>query len=489
GVDSDRGVGGKYLKHNSHFYHGQRVERNFYTNVIWKVTKEHTLYNSELSGTRLHQHNLTVVSHTMESTVTGVSEENTSNTTVTSTTDNELKETSKRKSQEDEEPEKSSRLKRRRGGGGKKQLRPGEQYIPLPQKRNPGVSFSKDTFYEMTYYFEGGLRKVHSYYFDFNIYCKGRWIGKSLLENNGRNTVHCHEPPVVRRPLEILEDNGEVLVVDKPSSMPVHPCGRFHHNTVIFILGKNRAYVAFILCTGWIASRLGCCSSPALWKCPKNVLVWRRSTSVEWRGFPEGEIICEEPILVFSFKCAASLSRPHSPDPRPPPGYPILNDPIYGSSAWGPDRAKGGLVGMSDHDLLKAILEEHHLKANLNLLDIPDEGIGQVSNARSDVNGKDAQTPQPELLPQVCNSVSRDCKLNDVEQSANQVHSSPATPGALPRPSEENGDQTKSTESSHSASTNTRDPLCNLFTICLNVAPLHISPGTQPTELDVIREN
>ena len=55
-----------------------------------------------------------------------------------------------------------------------------------------------------------------------------------------KNTVHRHEPPVVGRPLEILEDNGEVLVVDKPASMPVHPCGRFRHNTVIFILGKER---------------------------------------------------------------------------------------------------------------------------------------------------------------------------------------------------------------------------------------------------------
>lgn len=52
--------------------------------------------------------------------------------------------------------------------------------------------------------------------------------------------MHRHEPPVVGRPLEILEDNGEVLVVDKPASMPVHPCGRFRHNTVIFILGKER---------------------------------------------------------------------------------------------------------------------------------------------------------------------------------------------------------------------------------------------------------
>lgn len=55
-----------------------------------------------------------------------------------------------------------------------------------------------------------------------------------------KNTVHRHEPPVIGRPLEVLVDDGEVLVVDKPASIPVHPCGRFRHNTVIFILGKER---------------------------------------------------------------------------------------------------------------------------------------------------------------------------------------------------------------------------------------------------------
>lgn len=55
-----------------------------------------------------------------------------------------------------------------------------------------------------------------------------------------KNTVHRHEPPVVGKPLEVLVDDGEVLVVDKPASIPVHPCGRFRHNTVIFILGKER---------------------------------------------------------------------------------------------------------------------------------------------------------------------------------------------------------------------------------------------------------
>lgn len=93
----------------------------------------------------------------------------------------ETTETGKRKSEEQEQPESTTRGKRRRGAGGKK-LRPGERYIPPPQKRNSGVSFSQEHFKETSYYFEGGLRKVHPYYFEFKTYCKGRWIGKTLLE-------------------------------------------------------------------------------------------------------------------------------------------------------------------------------------------------------------------------------------------------------------------------------------------------------------------
>lgn len=62
------------------------------------------------------------------------------------------------------------------------------------------------------------------------------------FQNNDlmKNKVHRHEPPVVGHPIEIIEENDEVVVVDKPASLPVHPCGRFRHNTVIFILGKER---------------------------------------------------------------------------------------------------------------------------------------------------------------------------------------------------------------------------------------------------------
>lgn len=86
----------------------------------------------------------------------------------------------KRKNEETDEAAKQGNRKKQKKCG--KQLRRGERYVPPPQKRNPGVSFSQEHFAETSYYFEGGLRKVYPYYFDFTTYCKGRWIGKTLLE-------------------------------------------------------------------------------------------------------------------------------------------------------------------------------------------------------------------------------------------------------------------------------------------------------------------
>lgn len=67
---------------------------------------------------------------------------------------------------------------------GKRKKRRGttrERVVPPPKKRRAGVSFGDEHFAETSYYFEGGLRKVRPYYFDFRTYCKGRWVGHSLL--------------------------------------------------------------------------------------------------------------------------------------------------------------------------------------------------------------------------------------------------------------------------------------------------------------------
>ncbi|XP_023208539.1 RNA pseudouridylate synthase domain-containing protein 2 isoform X2 [Xiphophorus maculatus] len=359
--------------------------------------------------------------------------------------------TGKRKhDDEPDPPETGGRGKKRRGAGGKK-LRPGERYVPPPQKRNPGVSFSQEHFDETSYFFEGGLRKVVPYYFDFKTYCKGRWIGKSLLEvfksefraesieyyekaakegrirlnespvddlsvvlrNNDhmRNTVHRHEPPVIGAPLKILVDDGEVLVVDKPASIPVHPCGRFRHNTVIFILGKEHGVSK--LHTVHRLDRLtsGVLLFARTLETSKKLdqLVRDRQLEKEYvcrveGEFPEGELICEEPILVVSFKIGLCRVDPKGKESRTVfrrlsfngktslvrcfpltgrthqirvhlqyLGFPILNDPIYGSHAWGPHRAKGGLVRKSDEELLQALVEEHRSQESLHLLDFIDD--------------------------------------------------------------------------------------------------------------------
>uniref|UniRef100_A0A8C3UJ47 Pseudouridine synthase n=1 Tax=Catharus ustulatus TaxID=91951 RepID=A0A8C3UJ47_CATUS len=335
----------------------------------------------------------------------------------------------------------------------KRRLAGGERYVPPPRKLNTGVSFGAEHFAETSYYFEGGLRKVRPYYFDFRTYCKGRWVGRSLLhvfgtefraqplayyraaaragrlrlneepvrdldivlKNNDflRNTVHRHEPPVTAQPIRILAEDEEVVVVDKPSSLPVHPCGRFRHNTVIFILGKEHGLREL-----HTLHRLDRMTSGVLMFAKTAAVSKRIDEQVRQRQlekeyvcrvvgeFPEHEVVCEEPILVVSYKVGVCRV-----DPKGKPcqtlfqrlsyngsssvvrclprtgrthqirvhlqflGHPIVNDPIYNMEAWGPLRGKGGKIGKTDEELLKALVEEHRSKQSLEVLGIGEEDL------------------------------------------------------------------------------------------------------------------
>ena len=39
--------------------------------------------------------------------------------------------------------------------------------------------------------------------------------------------------------IRLVSVTEDLVVVDKPPSIPVHPCGRYRHNTVVFILAKE----------------------------------------------------------------------------------------------------------------------------------------------------------------------------------------------------------------------------------------------------------
>lgn len=40
----------------------------------------------------------------------------------------------------------------------------------------------QDKYEETEYYFEGHLRKVYPYYYEYTAWCKRRWIGKTILD-------------------------------------------------------------------------------------------------------------------------------------------------------------------------------------------------------------------------------------------------------------------------------------------------------------------
>ncbi|CAF2487261.1 unnamed protein product [Rotaria sp. Silwood2] len=148
------------------------------------------------------------------------------------------------------------------------------------------VGFRQSTNYidsaltsESIYYIDSQspkLRKVYPYFFTWITYAKERWYGRTIedvfqyefrrailkqnfddLVRNGlvringqcieknyimkngdklEHFTHRHEVPVINQKLNILINNEDYLVIDKPCSIPVHPCGKYRFNTVLAIL-------------------------------------------------------------------------------------------------------------------------------------------------------------------------------------------------------------------------------------------------------------
>lgn len=51
-----------------------------------------------------------------------------------------------------------------------------------------------------------------------------------------------HEMPVLNKPLEVITDTDELIVINKPASIPVHPCGRYRENSITELLKLQFGY-------------------------------------------------------------------------------------------------------------------------------------------------------------------------------------------------------------------------------------------------------
>ncbi len=78
--------------------------------------------------------------------------------------------------------------------------------------------------------------------------CRGEAVRPGRIVRAGERLFHTE--PATREPdaaanIEILHEDDALVVIDKPAPLPMHPCGRFHRNTLSYIL--EQAYHPTVL--------------------------------------------------------------------------------------------------------------------------------------------------------------------------------------------------------------------------------------------------
>lgn len=288
---------------------------------------------------------------------------------------------------------------------------------------------------ENHYYIENGLRKVYPYYYEHSTYCKGRWFKRKLIDvyleeflypkdhmekrilegdlqvNGNRISLdyelkdgdcmtsytHRHELPVLATPIKILFEDDKVLVVDKPPSIPVHPCGLYRYNSLVFLLAeeqkRNNIFLTHRL--DRLTSGVLILAKDSLKSRELHDETLSRNVQKEYLcrvegNFPDGEVVCDKPLKQFYKKIGVSIV--HS-DGKPSRtefqklsfngkssvvlcqpktgrthqirvhlqylGYPIVNDPLYNCYAFGPNKGKHGDLQKSYKDLLSDLVIKH----------------------------------------------------------------------------------------------------------------------------------
>ncbi|KAK5738936.1 DRAP deaminase [Elasticomyces elasticus] len=207
------------------------------------------------------------------------------------------------------------------------------------------------------YYLEDGLRRVAPYHFTYNTNAKERWRGREIFEifcdefrdrpaeyykdaietgkiqvngqpvpstfakiKNGdviSHTLHRHEPPVTAKPIGIVHEDEDMIVINKPAGVPVHPAGRYNYNSVIEIMRAERGHQWNPL----PCNRLDRLTSGVMFiakhkKAAEKLTdqlvgrTVRKEYVARVRGeFPEGDVLCEQPILQISPKLGLNRVR------------------------------------------------------------------------------------------------------------------------------------------------------------------------------------
>ncbi|KAJ3190632.1 RNA pseudouridylate synthase domain containing protein 2 [Irineochytrium annulatum] len=318
-----------------------------------------------------------------------------------------------------------------------------------PNRTSKMTPFREERSSPAEFYFENGLRKVKPYWYIHRVHAKGRWLGKTLFDVfctefrdqtpeyyrgaiecgkisvNGKqvdttylvrnedlisHATHRHEPPVTAAPITIVHRDDTLLVINKPASVPVHPTGRYNHNSVVGILCSpehgfsidalfpaNRidrltSGVLLIALTKGRATELMTCMQErevgkeylcrVKGKFPVSAPTPAEGDQPPTASRP-GVVVCREPIKTVSHTFSVNMV---APDGKPCEteferlsyngitsvvrckpitgrthqirvhlqylGHPIADDPLYCTDAWGPEMGAFGHVDGTPDDVI-----------------------------------------------------------------------------------------------------------------------------------------
>ncbi|KAB5515268.1 pseudouridine synthase [Coniochaeta sp. 2T2.1] len=294
------------------------------------------------------------------------------------------------------------------------------------------------------YYLENGLRRVAPYHYTYKTWCKQRWRGRQLLEVfesefrdrsaeyykeametglvavNGKavgphhvlkngdlvsHTIHRHEPPVTAEPIQVIHEDDDMIVINKPAGVPVHPAGRYSYNSLTEILKAERG-PGFL---PYPCNRLDRLTSGIMFIGKNPTSAARLSIQISERNvrkeylarvigeFPDGEVVCDQPVIVISpqlglnrvrangkaartvFKRLAYYPPTSAPSPATPPAHGEASSEQGAADKSRPWRAK---KGYSIVRCLPVTGRTHQLRVHLQFLGHPIENDPIYANQK-----------------------------------------------------------------------------------------------------------
>ncbi|EFX02957.1 drap deaminase [Grosmannia clavigera kw1407] len=269
------------------------------------------------------------------------------------------------------------------------------------------------------FYIEDGLRRVEPYYYTYNTWVKERWRGREVLAvfesefrdrplayyraaleagtvtvnqqtvgpdhvlRNGErisHRTHRHEPPVTAEPIVVIHEDDDMVVINKPAGVPVHPAGRYQYNSVVEMLKAQRE-PGFM---PYPCNRLDRLTSGIMFLAKSPAAAKRLSLQIQARAvrkeylarvvgrFPDGQQVCDQPILQISPKLGLNRVRANGRSART----------VFQRLAYYEGSAGGRSEGYSVVRCLPVTGRTHQIRVHLQYLGHPIENDPIYANQR-----------------------------------------------------------------------------------------------------------